>query len=35
VPFYRSLGFEVMGEIEVGLAPGISFPAVEMRCVIG
>ena len=31
VPFYRAMGFVVLGEIEVPLAPGISFPAVAMQ----
>jgi len=30
VPFYESLGFEVLGRVEIGLAPGIVFPAVRM-----
>jgi GNAT superfamily N-acetyltransferase len=30
VPFYASLGFENLGPVEIGLAPGISFPAVRM-----
>lgn len=29
-PFYASMGFQRRGEIEIRLAPGISFPAVEM-----
>lgn len=31
VPFYRAMGFEVTGAIEVPLRPGITFPAVQMR----
>jgi GNAT superfamily N-acetyltransferase len=31
VPFYRALGFETLGPIDIGLAPGIAFPAVAMR----
>jgi len=31
VPFYRSVGFEAIGEVEVALRPGIGFPAVAMR----
>ena len=31
VAFYAALGFEVVGPVEVPLAPGIAFPAVEMR----
>jgi len=31
VPFYASLGFEMIGRVEIRLAPGILFPAVEMR----
>ncbi len=30
VPFYRALGFSELGPIEVTLAPGITFPAIEM-----
>jgi len=30
VPFYESLGFQVLGRVEIGLAPGIVFPAVRM-----
>ncbi len=30
VPFYQAMGFEVLGEIEVMLRPGIGFPAVQM-----
>lgn len=30
VPFYESLGFRVLHEREVGLRPGIVFPAVRM-----
>lgn len=29
-PFYASMGFQRRGEIDIRLAPGISFPAVEM-----
>ena len=31
VPFYASLGFRVLGEAEIALAPGIGFPAVRMH----
>ena len=31
VPFYEAVGFENLGSISVPLAPGIDFPAVEMR----
>ncbi|WP_068113849.1 GNAT family N-acetyltransferase [Tropicimonas marinistellae] len=31
VPFYEALGFRTIGPIEIQLAPGIHFPAVEMR----
>ena len=31
VPFYAAMGFETLGEIEVTLRPGITFPAVRMR----
>lgn len=31
VPFYRALGFEALGTIEVTLAPGIAFPAIQME----
>lgn len=30
VPFYRAMGFETLGDIEVPLAPGISFPSKRM-----
>lgn len=30
VPFYAAMGFEVLGERAVGLAPGIAFPVVAM-----
>jgi len=30
VPFYEALGFRVLQEVEVGLAPGIAFPAIRM-----
>lgn len=30
VPFYAALGFRVVGETDVPLRPGISFPAVRM-----
>jgi len=30
VPFYQALGFRVLHESEVGLRPGIVFPAVRM-----
>lgn len=30
VPFYAALGFAVLGPIEIGLRPGITFPAVRM-----
>ncbi len=32
VPFYASLGFAMMGGVEIALRPGISFPAVRMLC---
>ncbi|MEO8530039.1 MAG: GNAT family N-acetyltransferase [Deltaproteobacteria bacterium] len=35
VPFYRALGFDVLGEVNITLKPGITFPAVDMRCFIG
>jgi len=35
VPFYQSLGFEALGEVILTLRPGITFPAVDMRCLIG
>lgn len=28
--FYRSMGFEEVGEVELTLAPGVYFPAVQM-----
>ena len=31
VPFYASLGFGVVGPVNVPLAPGIDFPAIRMR----
>jgi GNAT superfamily N-acetyltransferase len=31
VPFYRALGFAVIGPVDVPLAPGIGFPAIEMH----
>ncbi|SFC47885.1 GNAT family N-acetyltransferase [Tropicimonas isoalkanivorans] len=31
VPFYQALGFAVLGPVDVLLAPGIGFPAIEMR----
>jgi N-acetylglutamate synthase-like GNAT family acetyltransferase len=30
VPFYEALGFRVLHEVEVGLAPGIALPAIRM-----
>ena len=30
-PFYRSLGFEIGGRIDIRIAPGVWFPAVQMR----
>jgi GNAT superfamily N-acetyltransferase len=30
VPFYAAMGFKVVGEIVVPLAPGVDFPAVRM-----
>jgi GNAT superfamily N-acetyltransferase len=30
VPFYQSLGFRVLHEAEIGLGPGIAFPAIRM-----
>lgn len=30
VPFYESLGFEVDAQVNVGLRPGIEFPAIRM-----
>jgi GNAT superfamily N-acetyltransferase len=32
VPFYKSIGFQVIGPIEVPLRAGIVFPAVQMIC---
>lgn len=31
VPFYASVGFEALGDINVPLRPGIEFPAVSME----
>lgn len=31
VPFYRSQGFEVLGDVEIELQPGIMLPAVSMH----
>ena len=33
-PFYAAMGFEEVQQIELALAPGIYFPAVEMRRVL-
>jgi len=30
-PFYRSVGFEMLGPIELELRPGITFPAIRMQ----
>jgi len=30
-PFYKSLGFEMRGRIDIRIAPGVWFPAVQMR----
>jgi GNAT superfamily N-acetyltransferase len=32
VPFYAALGFQVLGDVDVALRPGIVFPAVKMVC---
>ena len=29
--FYRAMGFEPLGEVELTLAPGVHFPAVQMQ----
>jgi GNAT superfamily N-acetyltransferase len=34
VPFYAALGFREIGPIDVGLRPGISFPAIRMICTL-
>jgi GNAT superfamily N-acetyltransferase len=34
VPFYAALGFRQIGAVEVGLRPGISFPATRMICAL-
>lgn len=31
-PFYRALGFENCGRIDIRIAPGVWFPAMQMRC---
>lgn len=31
VPFYQAIGFEPLGEVQVPLRPGITFPAVKMQ----
>ncbi len=31
VPFYKTLGFRALGEIEITLRPGIVFPALQME----
>ncbi|MCP3970349.1 MAG: GNAT family N-acetyltransferase [Rhodobacteraceae bacterium] len=31
VPFYRAMGFDVIGEHDLELRPGISFPAIRMQ----
>lgn len=33
-PFYQAMGFEPLGLLDVPLAPGITFPAQRMRCVL-
>ena len=30
-PFYRAMGFETQGSIDVPLQPGITFPAIRMK----
>ncbi|SPJ28568.1 GNAT family N-acetyltransferase [Falsiruegeria mediterranea] len=30
-PFYREMGFETLGPIDVPLQPGITFPAIRMK----
>ncbi|SLN31383.1 Acetyltransferase (GNAT) family protein [Falsiruegeria litorea R37] len=30
-PFYRAMGFETLGPIDVPLQPGITFPAIRMK----
>jgi GNAT superfamily N-acetyltransferase len=30
VPFYTAMGFSVIGPLDIGLAPGITFPVVQM-----
>ncbi|MAM62661.1 GNAT family N-acetyltransferase [Maritimibacter sp. UBA3975] len=32
--FYRRMGFADLGEVELSLAPGVGFPAVQMRKVL-
>ncbi len=34
VPFYASVGFTVLGPVEVPIIPALSFPAVRMVCKI-
>ncbi|MFY0690812.1 MAG: GNAT family N-acetyltransferase [Paracoccaceae bacterium] len=34
VPFYRAIGFESLGDIQVPLRPGITFPAVKMQMLL-
>ncbi len=31
VPFYRACGFETLQDVDIDLAPGITFPAVHMQ----
>jgi GNAT superfamily N-acetyltransferase len=31
VPFYATMGFQVVGPVMVPMAPGIAFPAIRMR----
>jgi len=31
VPFYRAMGFAVLGPVEATLGPGIVFPAIQMQ----
>ncbi len=32
VPFYASVGFNVVGPVDVSITPGLQFPAVRMQC---
>ena len=31
VPFYQSMGFDLLGPVQVQLRPGITFPSIRMQ----